>query len=169
MKKSKFFQDKKKDMMAFMVSTLVVLGVGYYCADDEIEASSLCHHQVTTAQVSTASQVKDVPTAQFKEVKEAMAQLQKIGEKKTKLERQKAKVAVQLKKAKTDRDADYGMVPGTCFAAPQGLSEVLSLEHKMKSIDSKIGTLKRSEGVILAKYGKDIQKMKSPLLAKGDK
>lgn len=168
MKKSKFFQDTKKDMVAFMTSTLVVLGVGYFCVNDEIEASSLCHHQVMTAQVGTASQVKEDPAAQYKDLKEAMAQLQKIGKKKSKLEHQKAKVAAKLKKAKTDRDADRGMVPGTCFAAPQGLSEVLSLEFKMKSIDKKIGVLNRSQGVILAKYGKDIQKMNSPLLAKGD-
>lgn len=168
MKKSKFFQDTKKDMVAFMTSTLVVLGVGYFCVNDEIEASSLCHHQVMTAQVGTASQVKEDPAAQYKDLKEAMAQLQKIGKKKSKLEHQKAKVAAKLKKAKTDRDADHGMVPGTCFAAPQGLSEVLSLENKMKSIDNKIGVLNRSQGVILAKYGKDIQKMNSPLLAKGD-
>ncbi len=168
MKKSKFFQDTKKDMVAFMTSTLVVLGVGYFCVNDEIEASSLCHHQVMTAQVNTASQVKEDPAAQYKDLKEAMAQLQKIGKKKSKLEHQKAKVAAKLKKAKTDRDADHGMVPGTCFAAPQGLSEVLSLEFKMKSIDKKIGVLNRSQGVILAKYGKDIQKMNSPLLAKGD-
>ena len=168
MKKSNFFQDTKKDMVAFMTSTLVVLGVGYFCAHDEIEASSLCNHQVMTAQVGTASQAKDAPAAQLKDLEEAMAQLQKIGEKKSKLEHLKANVAAQLKKAKTNRDADCAMVPGTCFAAPQGLSEVLSLEHKMKSIDNKIGILKRSQGVILAKYGKDIQKMNSPLLAKGD-
>ena len=69
MKKSKFFQDTKKDMVAFMTSTLVVLGVGYFCVNDEIEASSLCHHQVMTAQVGTASQVKEDPAAQYKDLK----------------------------------------------------------------------------------------------------
>ena len=76
--------------------------------------------------------------------------------------------SAQLNKAKNRRNKDYGMVPSMGYSAPQGLSEVLCLEHKMKSIDSQIGSLKKAEMEITAKYGKDIKEMGYSLLAQGN-
>ncbi|MBQ6228951.1 MAG: hypothetical protein IJK08_10385 [Prevotella sp.] len=168
MKKNKFFQNKKKDITAFMVSTLVVLGVGYFCAKDQIKTSSLCYHSTITAQVDQIQKGMETNTAHLKEVQNAMKQLEKIDGKKVKLEKKMEKLSAQLNKAKNRRNKDYGMVPGMGYSAPQGLSEVLCLEHKMKSIDSQIGSLKKAEMEITAKYGKDIKEMGYSLLAQGN-
>lgn len=168
MKKNNFFQNKKKDITAFMVSTLVVLGVGYFCESDKIDASCLSKHPVMTAQVNQVQKGKEANTAHLKEVQNAMMQLEKIDGKKVKLALKKEKLSAQLNKAKNKRNKDYGMVPGMGYSAPQGLSEVLCLEHKMKSIDSQIGSLKKAEMEITAKYGKDIKEMGYSLLAQGN-
>lgn len=167
MKKNNYFQNKKKDITAFMISTLVVLGVGYFYADDVIESSSLCHHPGMTAQVDQNGDSQIVSTAHLKEVQNAMKQLEKIDGKKEKLELKRGKLSAQLNKAKTRRNKDYGMVPGMGYSAPQGLSEVLCLEHKMKNIDSEIESLKKTEMEITAKYGKEIKEMGYSLLAQG--
>lgn len=168
MKKNKFFQNKKKDITAFMVSTLVVLGTGYFCAGEQIETSSLCHHPAMTAQVDQVQKGKEANTAHLKEVQNAMKQLEKIDSKKIKLELKKGKLSAQLNKAKNRRNKDYGLVPGMGYSAPQGLSEVLCLEHKMKSIDNEIGSLNKTEMEITAKYGKEIKEMGYSLLAQGN-
>lgn len=168
MKKNNFFQNKKKDIAAFMVSTLVVLGVGYFCANDQIKTSSLCEHSTITAQVDQIQKDMETNTAHLKEVQNAMKQLEKIDGKKVKLEKKMEKLSAQLNKAKNRRNKDYGMVPGMGYSAPQGLSEVLCLEHKMKGIDSEIVSLKKAEMEITAKYGKDIKEMGYSLLAQGN-
>ena len=66
MKKNNFFQDKKKDITAFMVTTLVVLGTGYFCANDQIKTSSLCCHSTNTAQVDQIQKGKEANTAHLK-------------------------------------------------------------------------------------------------------
>ena len=87
MKKNNFFQDKKKDITAFMVTTLVVLGTGYFCANDQIKTSSLSCHSTITAQVDQIQKGKEANTAHLKEVQNAMKQLEKIDGKKVKLEK----------------------------------------------------------------------------------
>ena len=95
MKKNKFFQNKKKDITAFMVTTLVVLGVGYFCANDQIKTSSLCYHSTITAQVDQKQKGMETNTAHLKEVQNAMKQLEKIDGKKVKLEKKMEKLSAR--------------------------------------------------------------------------
>lgn len=71
--------------------------------------------------------------------------IQVINQKISKLEQERAQMTNKLKKAKADRNKNYGMVAGMYFQPSQDLAEIINFEGKVKKVDHKIAALKKKE------------------------
>ena len=120
-------------------------------AHDVGQSVSTSHQRVAKASL--------MPFQEISEVMCASKKLEEIGTEKAQLEKKLTKEMENLKKAKDERNKNYGMVAGLNFQPASNLSEVINIESKIKQLNKQMNELKKVEKAIYEKYGTDIQRV----------
>lgn len=137
METKKFYQYCTNAVAAFLLAGLSVMsiwcGLNYSMqkmleADNDIEQYSASNNTVGNSDM--------------KQVKEINMDI-------SKLEKKRTNMMIALEKAKADREEDCGMVAGIYYHPAQDMTEIVSLEKKIKKLDSKIAALQK-EGKMIA-------------------
>ena len=149
MKTKKYFKNSMRVGVAFTFAAAMAMVLSAYSiADNKNMASS---DDETTTYVS----YKHV--GDLNEVACAILKLKEINKEKVCVEKKMVKEKENLKKAKAERNKDYGMVAGMYFQPASGLSEAVQIESKIKDLNLQLSELKKAEKAIYEKYGNDIK------------
>lgn len=154
MKTKKYFKNSMKVGVAFTFAAAMAMVLSAYSIADNKNMTSSDDDEMSTV---SASYVSHKHVGDLSEVACAILKLKEINKEKVYVEKKMVKEQENLKKAKAERNKDYGMVAGMYYQPASGLSEAVQIESKIKSLDNQLSELKKAEKAIYEKYGNDIK------------
>ena len=154
MKTKKYFKNSMKVGVAFTFAAAMAMVLSAYSIADNKNMASSDGDEMSTV---SASYVSHKHAGDLSEVACAILKLKEINKEKASVEKKMVKEQENLKKAKAERNKDYGMVAGMYYQPASGLSEAVQIESKIKSLDNQLSELKKAEKAIYEKYGNDIK------------
>ena len=154
MKTKKYFKNSMKVGVAFTFAAAMAMVLSAYSIADNKNMAFSDDDEMSTV---SASYVSHKHAGDLSEVACAILNLKEINKEKASVEKKMVKEQENLKKAKAERNKDYGMVAGMYYQPASGLSEAVQIESKIKSLDNQLSELKKAEKAIYEKYGNDIK------------
>lgn len=149
MKTKKYFKNSMKVGVAFTFAAAMAMVLSAYSIADNKNMASSDNETTTYVLYKHVGDLNEVACAILK--------LKEINKEKVCVEKKMVKEQENLKKAKAERNKDYGMVAGMYYQPASGLSEAVQIESKIKSLDNQLSELKKAEKAIYEKYGNDIK------------
>ena len=153
MKTKKYFKNSMKVGVAFTFAAAMTMILSAYSIVDNKEMAS-SDDEISTV---SASYVSHKHVGDLSEVACAILKLKEINKEKASVEKKMVKEQENLKKAKAERNKDYGMVAGMYYQPASGLSEAVQIESKIKTLNLQLSELNKAEKAIYEKYGNDIK------------
>lgn len=154
MKTKKYFKNSMKVGVAFTFAAAMAMVLSAYSIADNKNMESSDDDEMSTV---SASYVSHKHVGDLNEVACAILKLKEINKEKVCVEKKMVKEQENLKKAKAERNKDYGMVAGMYYQPASGLSEAVQIESKIKDLNLQLSELKKAEKAIYEKYGNDIK------------
>lgn len=154
MKTKKYFKNSMKVGVAFTFAAAMAMVLSAYSIADNKNMAFSDDDEMSTV---SASYVSHKHAGDLSEVACAILKLKEINKEKACVEKKMVKEQENLKKAKAERNKDYGMVAGMYYQPASGLSEAVQIESKIKSLDNQLSELNKAEKAIYEKYGNDIK------------